>query len=217
VDGIIVDASELNSNDRAQFTEAITMPIPNAKTYLYRIDPPNGEISKGNQKHIHIYKRKSELFAINVDGSAHDGCHGVQIPKKVIPFLQSKGFPVPKDRIIEFFQFRDSKLLVEELKCEFEYEIRSLKKNLLDRLKDVDSFIIIESNIPKNLLGMHSKIVWKYHSLENLGLIYDEHFDKSRDILIECLSEYVCFKGFEPILDSHIDNPHRLYIACNYK
>lgn len=68
--------------------------------YNYRIDnamPPT------TQKHIHVLKKGNELFALNIDGSAHDGYHGVEIPKKVREKLPEifPGCTIPQDGIIE--------------------------------------------------------------------------------------------------------------------
>lgn len=35
------------------------------------------------QKHLHIYKKQNQIFALNQDGSAHDQSHRIQIPNKV--------------------------------------------------------------------------------------------------------------------------------------
>lgn len=68
--------------------------------YTYRLD---GAHSKVGLPHIHVLLKGKELFALNVDGSAHDGSHGVRIPnviKDVIPRI----FPsckIPENGIIE--------------------------------------------------------------------------------------------------------------------
>ena len=78
------------------------IPVPGTK-YLARIDPPRGIPSPGNLKHVHLYNRGRELFAMNVDGSAHDGYHNYVIPNnpRLMDFLRQKGFIIPKDNIIE--------------------------------------------------------------------------------------------------------------------
>lgn len=77
--------------------------IPGTR-YSFRKDNPRGTPGPGNQTHIHIYApNKDELFAINIDGSAHDGCHGAKIPKEIAKFLTDKGFKVPKNHIIEWY------------------------------------------------------------------------------------------------------------------
>lgn len=78
--------------------------IPGTR-YSFRKDNPRGISGPGNQQHIHIYAPdNTQLFAINIDGTAHDGCHGAKIPEDVAQFLLSKGYKVPEDRIIEWYQ-----------------------------------------------------------------------------------------------------------------
>lgn len=69
--------------------------------YTYRIDPPHN--SENGQQHVHVMLKGKELFALNRDGSAHDGWHGAEIPKKVYDKLPSL-FPslvLPSNRLIE--------------------------------------------------------------------------------------------------------------------
>lgn len=73
---------------------------PLTGVYYFRKDAPH---TNPGQQHVHVYKKRDQLFAINWDGTAHDQSHGVTIPAKVQNALQSR-FPdlqVPKDRIIE--------------------------------------------------------------------------------------------------------------------
>lgn len=74
--------------------------IPGTK-YEYRIDPPRGIPGPGNLRHVHIYDNGDHLFAMNIDGTAHDGCHQVCIPEEVAAFLRKKGFTIPKGNLIE--------------------------------------------------------------------------------------------------------------------
>lgn len=74
--------------------------IPGTR-YEYRIDNPNGIPRPGNLRHVHIYNKGNELFAMNIDGTAHDGFHKVSIPKEVADFLRKKGFTIPKGNLIE--------------------------------------------------------------------------------------------------------------------
>jgi hypothetical protein len=39
------------------------------------------------QRHVHVFLRGNELFALNADGTAHDQSHGVDIPGKVLKRL----------------------------------------------------------------------------------------------------------------------------------
>lgn len=53
--------------------------------------------------HLHVYARNNQLFAINVDGSAHDTSHGIRIPNKVADAIRRKfpEFRVPADNLIK--------------------------------------------------------------------------------------------------------------------
>ncbi len=100
---------------------------------LIRIDKSNGEPRPGNLRHIHIYaKGGKQLFAMNVDGTSHDGCHSVKIPDDVASFLSKKGFTMPDNNIIEF--------------C----NVTSTKQQILDEVKSKEkaqSFQLVESNV----------------------------------------------------------------------
>lgn len=77
--------------------------IPGTR-YTFRKDNPRGTPGPGNLKHIHIYApNNKELFSINIDGSAHDGCHGAKIPEDIVTFLTQLGYQVPANRIIEWY------------------------------------------------------------------------------------------------------------------
>jgi hypothetical protein len=80
--------------------------VPGAKKYKYRIDKAKGEPSLGNLRHIHIFTTKDkQVFAMNVDGTAHDGYHEVQIDEDLIEFLKNKGFTIPNNNIIPLVAF----------------------------------------------------------------------------------------------------------------
>lgn len=68
--------------------------------YTYRIDGAHSEVGF---PHIHVLLKGNELFALNIDGSAHDGSHGVRIPN-VIKDALPKIFPsckIPENGMIE--------------------------------------------------------------------------------------------------------------------
>jgi hypothetical protein len=86
------------AKDAGLLLEAINKPI--GKGYSIRRDPPHDPVT--GQVHAHGCDRKGrELFALNFDGSAHDGYHQTRIPKRFIEPLQKLGFAVPPDRLIE--------------------------------------------------------------------------------------------------------------------
>lgn len=73
----------------------------NIGQYTYRIDPPHNP--QNGQKHIHFMDKGGEIFALNMDGSAHDGWHGVHIKNKILDALPEimPGVTLPKDGFIE--------------------------------------------------------------------------------------------------------------------
>lgn len=73
----------------------------NVGQYTYRIDSPHDSVN--GQHHVHFMQKGKDLFALNKDGSAHDGCHGVRINNKILDALPKimPGITVPKDGIIE--------------------------------------------------------------------------------------------------------------------
>ena len=63
----------------------------------------NHAFSDTSKDHIHVYKRGKELFAINRDGSSHDGFHSITIPSSVYGFIRDNypDFILPTNRVIE--------------------------------------------------------------------------------------------------------------------
>jgi hypothetical protein len=53
--------------------------------------------------HIQVYARNNQIFAINKDGTAHDGYHKVKIPGRVADELRSRypDWSIPMDNLIE--------------------------------------------------------------------------------------------------------------------
>lgn len=74
--------------------------------YSYRIDKPH--VNPG-EKHIHVYKKGDEIFALNFSGSAHDDSHQTYIPNKVATAIKNKipEIKIPDDNLIESFQYVD--------------------------------------------------------------------------------------------------------------
>jgi hypothetical protein len=70
------------------------------KTNLtYRFDSENTNTKTDD--HIHVLQGNNQLYAINKDGSPHDGSKA-RLGKKEIKFLKSLGFTPPKDGILEW-------------------------------------------------------------------------------------------------------------------
>ena len=68
-----------------------------------------------NKDHIHVYCKNKQLFALNRDGTAHDGCHGIYIPQKLANKIKVEfpDFKIPENRLIESLDIADH-LLAEE-------------------------------------------------------------------------------------------------------
>ena len=73
-------------------------------TKTYRIDAANTNTM--TQKHIHVFYDGEQIYAMNVDGTPHDGSKCV-LSKKDQKFLKDMGFTVPQDGILELYTFKD--------------------------------------------------------------------------------------------------------------
>ena len=68
----------------------------------YRLDKANNAV--GQQRHIHVFKDKDgriQVFAINFDGTPHDGSK-YQLTPKIQDALIKLGIPVPPSGILEW-------------------------------------------------------------------------------------------------------------------
>ena len=86
-------------------------PIPGLKGYSFRKDKPSGIPGPGNQYHYHIYLQGKEVFAVNNDGTGHDGFHNVRIDKELADYLRQKGANVPDTNLIECRDYSNKQLL----------------------------------------------------------------------------------------------------------
>lgn len=121
IDTLYVDVALVAEPEKQRFIiEAKTSQIGKTK-YWYRIDKPFGEPKPGNQEHMHgfILKKNNfkDIFAVNKDGSAHDGWHKIQIPIDYNPILKANGFNIPNNNLIEMVvkPARNSKLILESI------------------------------------------------------------------------------------------------------
>lgn len=79
------------------------------KTNLtYRYDKGKG--IPGSQDHLHVFvgKTKNQVYAINKDGTPHDGSMA-KIGKKEVNFLKSLGFTPPENGILEWMDLDPKK------------------------------------------------------------------------------------------------------------
>ncbi|NPU99899.1 MAG: hypothetical protein HPY53_00810 [Brevinematales bacterium] len=74
--------------------------IPLGGSYSVIKHPPH--TSKG-QYHLHTYDGNNLIFSMNLDGTPHDGSHGIKINNKVADAIlrQFPKFTIPKNRYLE--------------------------------------------------------------------------------------------------------------------
>lgn len=114
--------SILEANDTVRtiklFEHEIYKMIPGTKN-SYRQDPAN--LNTKTLVHSHTYAkvqgRGKQMYAVNFDGTGHDGSSGIQIPDKHADYFRSLGYKINKDNILECL------LLTEMNKEEFELVI----------------------------------------------------------------------------------------------
>lgn len=85
--------------------DSLSFQIQLNSVYSVREDQDKSHIpADPNKKHIHVMKKGKEIFAINKDGSAHDGSAGKIIPREIYNILKQRypGFNFPSDRVIKF-------------------------------------------------------------------------------------------------------------------
>ncbi len=68
-------------------------------TLVYRLD--KGNTNTKTQDHIHVFSKENQLYAINKDGTPHDGSKA-KIGRKEIDFLKKIGFNPPVDGLLEW-------------------------------------------------------------------------------------------------------------------
>jgi len=75
----------------------------------YRQDKIN--TSTQTQKHSHIYAKPKgsgkELYAVNIDGSGHDGASGKKIPDDHANYFRSIGYSILPSNILEWISIRN--------------------------------------------------------------------------------------------------------------
>lgn len=210
VDSVII-TEELYAERNLDEAKQINPIIPGTK-YTYRIDIPFGEQRPGNQKHIHVLaKNGNELFAMNVDGTAHDGYHKVQIPQDVRTFLFDKGFSLPPNNIIEFYTSTQntSKSLI------MENEVLSspwskLVPKVCKIINESTKFQIIESNLPIAEVKMYFISDFTHFFKINVPC---QNIDTLKEILIITFEKYTHF--INNIIQKNEDSnaKHQLFIA----
>ena len=218
VDYIIISEdvdSQINKEGLILEAKTVFNPIPGVKHYTYRIDKQQGEGGPGHQRHVHIYYNGKQLFALNADLSAHDGCHQVKIPNEIAPFLNNKGFPVPNDYIIEMLHSPDQK----ELLCEgLNYDaMNRFALNAGEAIRKASVVSIIEANVDTFQVKAHTKVIGKYQHVNQLEAIPQCYIHEVKRMLIELLQSIGRFGETFDIFDDKVNTPHRLFVAWNKK
>lgn len=76
----------------------------------YRIDKAN--TSSLTQDHAHVYASKNkQIYAVNIDGSGHDGNHGYEIPKRDAEYFRGLGFSISDTNILESLEAEQIKVI----------------------------------------------------------------------------------------------------------
>lgn len=69
----------------------------------YRQDPAN--TSTMTQVHSHVYTARDgggkQMYAVNIDGSGHDGSLGIEIPTRHANFFREIGYEISNTNILE--------------------------------------------------------------------------------------------------------------------
>ena len=73
----------------------------------------NLNIHDPSKDHLHYFLKGKQIFAINRDGTAHDGFHGAKMPKNVFNYIKSNypDFSLPQNRMLESLDWCESDLL----------------------------------------------------------------------------------------------------------
>ena len=217
LESIIISEDVYNEIDNRGFiVEAkSTSGVISGSKYSYRIDRPFGEQKPGNLKHIHIFVKGKDLFAMNVDGTAHDGCHKVKIPEDVMDFMANKGFKVPADGIIEFYNAGNNQLLLESVNdILLPTELCELAMFFGKIIRNSNLFQLIESNMP--LVDVRMMAVSKYDFTEVLSLpirIDQSHYHGFKHFLIHALDEYNHFTPLVISLNDSSSNEVVLFVG----
>lgn len=217
LDNVVVDTITISENVNGSLNKeglilelkVIGTKIPGVKHYTYRIDPQQGEGGPGRQRHIHLFYDGEQLFAMNLDGTAHDGYHQVKIPDDIVSFIKGKGFTLPNDNIIELKHFNNSgELIRENNNLEDDFVFTATRT-----ISRTHRITIFESNVES------FQAIWQVkagHNYQHVNKLADIPQDRIAEIK-SALSGFLKKTGkycddVISILDS-TDNPRSLYVA----
>jgi len=88
------------------FEHEVYTRIPGTKNSL-RSD--HGNTNTMTLDHSHVYAKLKgkgeELYAVNLDGSGHDGSSNIKIPELHADYLRKKGYKIKDDNILESLNY----------------------------------------------------------------------------------------------------------------
>lgn len=182
--------------------------IPGVKHYTYRIDPQQGEGGPGRQRHVHIFYDGEQLFAMNLDGTAHDGYHQVKIPDDIVSFLKGKGFTLPDNNIIELKHLNNSGELIYENSNPDDIVFTATRT--ISRIRRITIF---ESNVESYQAIWQAKASHNYQHVNKLADMPQDRITELESALIGLLKKTGKYcDDVDDILDC-TDNPVELYVA----
>ena len=183
-------------------------PVPGLKHHAYRIDKQLGDGGPGRQRHIHGYRDGKEFFAMNADGTAHDGYHHVEIPKEWNPLLNSKGFPIPANNIIELRQYNSAgQLLCENVKD------ATTDEALNAVMPDIQRIAIVKANVDEAEVTMWLNKRNDFQYVEKLLDVPQDKIDRIKRELKNILKPTGKYADDVSDIMTSYDTPRHLYVA----
>ena len=217
LESILITEDVYNGIDNSGFiveAKSTCGEIPGTK-YSYRIDRPFGEQKPGNIKHIHILVKGKDMFAMNADGTGHDGCHNVQIPQDVSDFMTKIGFQVPSNGIIEFYYAANCHLLMESVNFQMlPTGLAQLAMFFGEIIRNSHDFQLIESNIPSADVVIMSQEKYGFVDVRPLPIAIDQnHYQSFKNFLIHALDDYNNFNADVITLNDSRSYSYALYVG----
>ena len=205
--------TQLDKSNLVLEAKVLFSPIHGVKNYTYRIDKQLGDGGPGRQRHIHLYKNGEEQFAMNVDATSHDGYHQVRIPDDIVPFLQSKGFQIPANNIIELKQFDNrGQLLVENVNTE---ALNQIVLSVASVFRSAQRVAIIESNVDAFQVIWQIKRKYGYQHVNKLADIPQGRVSEIYYMLVDFLKSTGKYSDDVTEFFDGSYCPHKLYVAWN--
>ncbi len=142
--------------------------------YSYLKHPPH---TTPGEYHLHVYDGNNQIFAINKNGTAHDGYHGVRIPNKVYNALKQIyiDWTFPENKIIESFNYTYflndiSELNYREILNEIDFICSEI--NLFDKYDELpkslltERYLIVKPNYERLTKRFHDLFIESYNRIK---------------------------------------------------